>query len=69
MKRRRPIRDLMTHERGYVTPPELAHYVDCDPRTVRRMIEAGSLVAFKVGRDWRIPTNEARRAFHVKRAS
>ncbi len=53
----------------WVTPPELAAYVQCDPRTIVRMIAMGSVVAFRVGRNWRIPLKEARRMFPVERAS
>jgi excisionase family DNA binding protein len=50
-----------------VTPPVLAEFVGCDRRTIVRMIEAGSVIAFRVGRTWRIPVSEARRAFPVQR--
>jgi len=64
--RRPPLIDLATHEFPWVTPPELASYLPCDRRTILRMIAAGSLDAYQIGRHWRIPIDEARRAFHVK---
>lgn len=67
--KRPPLVNLATHEWPFVTPPDLARYLACDPRTIVRMIEAGSLNAYKVGRNWRIPTNEARRAFHAEHTS
>jgi excisionase family DNA binding protein len=57
--------DLATHVRPFVTARELAEYLDCDRRTIVRMIHAKSLHGTKVGRCWRIPTDDARRAFHV----
>lgn len=51
----------------YVTPPELAAYIPCDRRTLVRMIEAGSIGAYRVGRNWRIPVEEAQRAFPLHR--
>ena len=69
MKRRKPaIIDLATHPESTVSPQQLADYLDCDVRTIRRMIPS-SLRAFRLGRDWRIPTDEARRVFHVKQTS
>jgi excisionase family DNA binding protein len=55
----------------YVTPPELATYLDCDRRTIVGMIESKALGAYQVGRNWRIPLDEARRAFpqHRKRTA
>lgn len=61
--------DLATYERPFVSVRALAAYLDCDPRTIVRMIHEGTLEATKVGREWRIPTTEARDRFHVKRAS
>ncbi len=57
---REAIRDLATHPRPYVTVSALAAYLDCDPRTVRRMIDLGALPATRVGRHWRIPVHDAR---------
>ena len=59
--------DLATHGRPFVTVKDLAGYLDCDRRTIIRMITAGALEAAKVGRSWRIPTEIARAAFHVQR--
>jgi len=67
--RRPPLEDLAHHAYPWVTAPELAAYLQCDHRTVLRMIEAGSLDAYRVGRSWRIPTEGARRTFHVERTS
>lgn len=55
-----PIVDLATDPRRYVTVSALAAYLDCDARTVRRMIHAGALPAIRVGRHWRIRVVEAR---------
>lgn len=73
MKRPR-LTDLDTFPCAWVTPPELAEYLDCDRRTILRMIDAGSLPAIRVGRNWRIPVAEAKRRFdparfHVERTS
>lgn len=36
------------------TVAELAARWNCHPETVRRMIAAGTLEAFRVGREWRV---------------
>lgn len=69
MKKRPPLHSLSTHPYAYVSPPELADYLACDPRTLLRMIENGSIKAYRVGRNWRITIEEARRVFPVERAS
>lgn len=69
MKRRRMFKSLSAHEDDYVTPPQLAIYLVCDVRTIRRMIAVGSLPAYRVGRDWRIPTDDACAAFRVPRST
>lgn len=63
-----PIVDLATHPSREVTLKVLAAYLQCDPRTLIRMMtdREQSLVGYKVGREWRIPTSEARAAFPVK---
>jgi excisionase family DNA binding protein len=61
--RRPPLVDLATYAHPFVTPRELATYLPCDPRTILRMIDAQSLHAYRVGRNWRVPIAEARRAF------
>lgn len=58
--------DLATYERPFVSVRALAAYLDCDPRTIVRMIHEGTLAATKVGREWRIPTEAARQTFHVE---
>ena len=58
--------DLSTHRRAFVTPGQLAHYLDVDPRTIVRMIHQQSLPGVRVGRSWRISTSAARAAFHVE---
>lgn len=65
----RPIQDLATHPTETVTPKVLANYppVCCDVRTILRMVDAGSLVGYKVGREWRITVASAREAFPVER--
>jgi excisionase family DNA binding protein len=60
----KPILDLSTHASPAVTVAVLAGYLECDDRTVTRMIESRTIWAYKVGREWRIPTREIRRAFH-----
>lgn len=67
MKRPRLV-DLGTHPVSFVTVADLAVYLLVDARTILRMIEDGALHAVKVGRVWRIPIDEARRAFPVERA-
>lgn len=69
MKKRPHLVNLSTHEYDWVSPPELADYLRCDPRTIVRMIESGNLAAYRVGRNWRITIEEARRAFPVKHES
>jgi excisionase family DNA binding protein len=69
MTKRPPLVNLTTHPYPWVSPPELAAYLQCDRRTIGRMIEQGSLHAYRVGRTWRIPIAEARRAFPVERTS
>lgn len=66
MTHRPPLADLDTFPCAWVTPRELAQYLDCDPRTIIRMIDAKALGAYRVGRNWRIPIVEARRRFHVE---
>lgn len=61
--RRPPLIDLDTHAFDWVTPRELAGYLRVHERTIRRMIESGSLHGYRVGRHWHIPTHEAQRAF------
>lgn len=58
--------DLATYQGNSVTVSALATYLECDTRTVIRMITNKSLKAFKVGREWRIPTDAARETFHVQ---
>lgn len=67
--KRRPITNLATDERAYVTPPELATYLHCDARTILRMIESGALPAVRVGRNWRVRTAVARQTFHEEQTS
>lgn len=61
--KRPPLLSLASHPRPFVTPPELARHLVCDRRTILRMIDGGTLHAVRVGRNWRIPIEEARRAF------
>jgi excisionase family DNA binding protein len=65
----RPIRDLATHDAAACTVSVVAEYLECDERTVRRMIRGGHLFAFRVGPEWRVPTSELRRMFPVERHS
>lgn len=63
MTKRPRLEDLATWPLRYVTVPELAVYLECDQRTIVRMIEAGVLAADRVGNKFRIPVVEALRAF------
>lgn len=58
--------DLATYRGAHLTVSALAAWLECDTRTVIRMIQAKTLTAVKVGREWRIPTESARVAFHVQ---
>ena len=62
-----PITDLATHPKRYVLIKPLAKYLECDPRTILRMIAVKTLTAVRVGRQWRIPIEVARAAFHEER--
>jgi excisionase family DNA binding protein len=66
MEDQRSAFDLGTHRRPFVTAIELAGWLRVERRTIVRMIKQGSLPAVKAGRCWRIPTDAARRAFHVE---
>lgn len=59
--------DLATCAREFVHVKPLAKALGVDPRTVRRMIDSGALSAYRVGREWRIRTEDACRVFHVQR--
>lgn len=61
--------DLATHPRAFVSVKALATYLDCDRRTITRLIAEEALPAVKVGRLWRIPTDAARSMFHVQQHS
>ena len=37
-----------------VTPKQLAEFLQVSDQTIKRVIKAGKLKAFKVGKDWRI---------------
>jgi excisionase family DNA binding protein len=41
-----------------LTVQDLAYYLKVHPSTVYRLIKAGKLPAFKVGRDWRFNVEE-----------
>lgn len=53
----------------WVTPPELAAKVKCDRRTILRMIDYGKIGAYRVGRNWRIPIEDAEIAFPERRST
>jgi len=61
--------DLDVYDWPYVTPGDLAKlpHVNCDPRTIIRMMD--QLKGYRVGRSWRIPTVEARRAFPLRKSA
>lgn len=63
-----PIQDLATHASPYVTVAVLAEHIQVERDTVVRMIRLGTLYAFKVGREWRIPIQAARDAFPTRRS-
>lgn len=69
MARRSQRFDLRTHDRPFVSVPDLADYLDVTERTVRRMIEIKALPAVKVGRLYRIPTDAARKALQHEQSS
>jgi excisionase family DNA binding protein len=48
--------------RDFVTVPEYAALVQCDPRTVTTAIKAGDIPAIKVGSKYRIPLAWVRQA-------
>lgn len=61
--KRVPLIDYDTFPHAWVTPRELAAFVECDTRTILRMIECGKVDACRAGRRWRIDISAARRAF------
>lgn len=61
--KRLELENLDTYPRAFVTVPQLASHLDCDRRTILRMIHDGNLPAARVGRNWRISIEAARRAF------
>lgn len=67
--KRPPLTDLESYDWPYVTPGDLARldHVNCDPRTILRMIR--ELGGYRVGRNWRIPTDNAQRAFPRRRSA
>lgn len=58
--------DLETTTKRFTSASDLADYLECDRRTIVRMIEAGTLPATRTGRNYRIPVDAARAVFHVK---
>lgn len=69
MRKRDPVDSLSTCARPWLTPRELAkaREADCNEKTIRKMIAAGTIVPYRVGRHIRIPIDEACRVFRVKR--
>jgi len=61
-----PIHDLAAHTAREVTVRVLSTYLEVDDRTVTRLIAAGTLHAYKVGREWRISVASIRRSFPVE---
>ncbi len=41
-----------------LTPQQLAEFLQVSDQTIKRALKTGSLVGFKVGRDWRIEKEE-----------
>jgi excisionase family DNA binding protein len=64
--KRAAIVSLARETREWVTPNELSAYLGCDVRTILRLVNADTLYAYRVGNRWRIPTEDARRAFPEK---
>ena len=64
MKRRLADR-LDRHACAWVTPPELAAYVECDRRMIVRMVDEGAIPSYRVarGRRRRINLADALAAF------
>jgi excisionase family DNA binding protein len=57
--------DLGLNARNYATTAEVALLLDgADPRTVRRMAEAGTIPSIRVGTRWMIPTAWLRQHLH-----
>lgn len=68
----RPIENLATHPTETVTPKVLADQQRCDRRTIMKLVEAGKLDGYRVGREWRITIASARKTFaaeHHRHAS
>ena len=55
--------------RSSVGIQDAAAILDCHPDTVRRLIRAGKLDAFTVGRDWRIAKQVLREFMRLRDAS
>lgn len=51
---------------GAVGINKAAEYLGCHPDTVRRLIKAKKLDAFKVGRDWRIAKTVLREIMRLR---
>jgi hypothetical protein len=60
--RGRRITDLATHSASFITIPALGAYLEVQPRTVRKWIDAGVLQAYRfppfIG-EWRINLRDA----------
>lgn len=41
-----------------LTVPEVATYLKISARTVYRLIEQGELIAYRIGKQWRLPQDE-----------
>ena len=50
--------EMSARERRFVTVPEAARIVSCNPATIRRRVARGDLTEFRLGRDHRIDLNE-----------
>jgi excisionase family DNA binding protein len=58
--------DTLWHYRGmtepeYLTPEQVAEKLQMNPGVVRRMLAAGKLPGRRVGRIWRVPSDELRK--------
>lgn len=48
----------MSNRRRYASLAESAQYVGCHERTIRRLIAAGTITGYRLGRSVRIDLNE-----------
>lgn len=49
------IKKMFGDAKGPFRPSEVAKVIRCDPRTIEKACKNGSIFAFRVGREYRIP--------------